>query len=123
MAEAASSHERVALELAQADPKANTAIIAELRLEGLREHEGFLYLRDRVEDYRQGAIEGIARRLFAGQEIDPEELAFMRGFFLGAKTVLDKPFVAAADLEREARRVFRLAEEFITDKEDEQPYA
>jgi hypothetical protein len=99
------------------------ALVEESRdFDMLRQQEGWRKLAARIEDKRESWMTAFARRLMAGEKIDPEQLAYMRGYFSGAEFVVKHPDVAYASLERSARLAWAMALEQIEQKGYDSPY-
>lgn len=95
-------------ERAREQPKVQQ-IVREARLyDSLRESEAWQRLAQRVRDDREHYLSGVARRLMAGQKVSPEEIAYMRGFYFGARWIIEHPEKAEESLERAARDAWRM---------------
>lgn len=84
-------------------------IVKEARLyDSLRENEAWKRLAQRVRDDRSRYLQGLAGRLMSGSEVSPEEIAYMRGFYYGARWIIEHPEEAEKSLERAARAAWRM---------------
>lgn len=84
-------------------------VIREARLyDSLRENEAWQRLAQRVRDSRDGFLASLARRLMSGGKVSPEEIAYMRGFYYGARWIIEHPEKAEESLERAARAAWRM---------------
>jgi hypothetical protein len=112
------------IERAAQDPKVHK-IVEDVRLfDGLHEHAGWRRLRDIVKENRERFMARFAGRLMAGQEVDPEEIAFHRGFYLGADWITAHPEEAIKTLEAAAERAYReVVLRSYTSEEEASPYA
>lgn len=108
-----------AANLAKTNPAVTTAIDYEKKVGHLRDDQGFRFLKQRILEQRDRFLVGIAKGLLAGQKVDPEELARMRGFYEGALYVIERPEKAADQLEKLAREAILKA----AADEEEGPFA
>ncbi len=112
------------VERAKADPKVQR-IVEDVKLfDGLREHQGWRRLYERVKADRERFLLGLARRLLSGDKVDQQEIDFHRGFYQGAFWVLGHPEQAENSLERAARQAYLALQLELTSEEDgASPYA
>jgi hypothetical protein len=94
---------------ASAQPRVRE-IVREARLyDSLRENEAWQRLAQRVREARDRYLTDVARRLMSGREVSKEEIAYMRGFYYGARWIIEHPEEAEKSLERAARAAWRMA--------------
>jgi hypothetical protein len=100
-------------------------IVEEARLfDGLKEHQGWQRLYERIAAHKDKFMAGIARRLVTpgAKPPEPEEIAYYQGFWQGAVWVISHPALAEENLERAARMAWAMKLE-ETIEQEESPYA
>ena len=76
----------------------------------LKEQPGWQQLIKMLEREQEEWLLDLAKRLFDGEEVAPEEIKFMAGFYRGADYVLRHPEVAEDSFVKAARRAWVLYE-------------
>lgn len=109
-------------ERARRDPKVRELIEDVRAFDGLKEHAGWRRLYKKIVGKEDKLLASLTRRLMAGEVVSQREIDWYRGFFAGAKTVLEQPEKADANLESAARQAWALAQLELTAEGDEEPY-
>lgn len=106
------------------DPKVAAVVNEAHMLDGLREHAGWRRLAERVRASEKGWMESLARRLMRGDKIPSEEIDFHRGFYSGARWIIEHPEQAEAALEQAAQEAWKLVrrEALLQQERDDSPY-
>lgn len=91
------------LDKARRDPRVQRVVEDVRMFDGLREHAGWVRLRRRFEEQIDKFERSITKRLFKGEVVSPEEIAFYMGYLAGGTDLLDTPEKAEENLERAAR--------------------
>lgn len=99
-------------------------IVQEAQLyDSLRENTAWQRLAQRVRDDKQRYFDGITRRLMSGKKVEHDEIVYMRGFYYGARWIIEHPEEAEKSLERAARAAWRMAMlEQLAEDEASSPY-
>ena len=108
-----------AIEQTRADPKFQRVLADARRLESLREDPAWQRLQQLYDEDREAYHLDLAVRIANGEKVSPEEIAFMRGFYLGAKWLLDTPDKAFENLNKAARLAWKKAVEEVPDQQEE----
>lgn len=110
-------------ERARKNPRVHR-VIEEARLyDSLRENVAWQKLAQRVRDDKDRYFASIARRLMSGAKVDQREVDYMRGFYFGARWIIEHPEEAEKSLERAARAAWRMVLlEQAEAAEEESPY-
>jgi hypothetical protein len=88
----------------------------------LREDAGWKRLHDKIVSQRHDWMTHLARRMMRGEQVDPLEVATNRGFILGALYAVRHPEQAEANLTTAARIAWLIAQDEITNPEEDAPY-
>ena len=108
------------------DPKV-AKIVADAHLfDGLKEHQGWKRLYERVMAQKDRYMLEIAKRLIrpGAQPPSSEEIAYQQGFYQGAVWLVSHPALAEQNLERAARLAWLMTlEEAAKHEQEESPYA
>lgn len=91
----------------------------------LLEHIGWRRLRERISEQRASFMSSLAKRMMTGEEVPRKEIDFYRGYYAGARDLIERPAHAHLDLEEKARRAWLEAEVVLThqNSQEESPYA
>ena len=106
------------LEQIQQDPDVERSAHELLKLEELQEHPGWQYLLARFGNFRKGVMETMARRLFSGQDIDPRQIAFERGYASAIEDITKFPERLEKELERAAEKAWERAQQEPSAEDD-----
>jgi hypothetical protein len=112
------------IERATADPNVRR-IVDDVRLfDGLHDHVGWRRLREIVKENKRTFLRRFAERLMAGEEVGSDEIAFHRGFYMGAEWITGHPEEAIKSLEQAAVRAYSHArrEAMSINSQEESPY-
>ena len=104
------------------DPEVAPRLHEALKLQELSEHPGWQYQAERFKNFRKGAALALARRLLAGAKLDPEQIAFERGYAAAIEDVFRWPERIERDLHRAAERAFERLAEGLSEEDGEYPY-
>ena len=110
------------LEEIRNDPEVQPRMGEWLRLQELKENPGWLYLSERLKFFGENTMKRLARRLLSGDKIDPEEIAFQRGFIKAVEFITAYPERFEKDLERAAEQAYVRAQERLSEEIGEEPY-
>lgn len=105
------------------DPEVAPRLHEAFQLEDLKDHPGWQYQAARFANFRKGAMLAIARRLMAGVKLDPEQIAFERGYAAGVEDVMHYPDRLERDLERAAERAYERLSERLSTEDGQEPYS
>lgn len=111
------------LEEARNDPAVAPRMHEWLQLQELKDNPGWQYLGERMKTLAESTTKKLARRLLAGDKVDPEEIAFQRGFIKAAEFLVAYPERFERDLERAAEQAYVRAQERLSDVDGEEPYS
>lgn len=107
------------LEEIRKDPKVEKGLHEHLKLEELKDHPGWQYQAARFAGFRRGVMMALARRLMSGQEIDPKQIAFERGYAAAIVDVFEYPERIEKDLQRAAEVAFERLQEELSEPDDD----
>lgn len=108
---------------ARQQPKVQEIVKEAALYDSLRENDAWKRLAQRVREDRDRYLTGVAGRLMAGKDVSKEEIAYMRGFYFGAKWIIEHPEEAEKSLERAARAAWRMVKlEQAAIDEESSPY-
>lgn len=110
------------IEEIQSDPEVAPRLHEALQLEQLQEHPGWQYQAERFANFKKGVMQALARRLLAGVKIDPEQIAFERGYAAAVEDVFHWPDRLERELERAAERAYGRLAEGLSEENGQQPY-
>lgn len=110
------------LEEIRNDPEVQPRLNERFQLQDLQDHPGWKYQAARFANFRKGVMLALARRLMAGVKIDPEQIAFERGYAAAVEDTFRWPERLEKELERAAERAFERAQEGLSEEDGEQPY-
>ncbi len=105
------------LEEIKRDPDVQPRLHEMLQLEELKKHPGWQYQAARFANFRKGVAETLARRLLAGVKIDPEQLAFERGYATAVEDVFKWPERIEKSLERAAEKAYMRLQQDPSDED------
>lgn len=106
----------------KADPTVQEKAHAAMQLEMLQEHVGWQYLRKRFERYPELVADGIAKRFLRGEDPDPKELNFARGYAAAIADFISMPERVVEELELAAEKAYRRLQEQEETSTEEPPY-
>lgn len=104
---------------ARKNPKVRTLLGEVQAFDGLQEHRGWKALQLSMQAQRDKFFLGMAKRLMSHAVIDQREIDYFRGYYDGAKDLLDRPQQVVESLEVAAKRAFALAQAEMLATEDE----
>lgn len=108
---------------ARVDPKVRR-VVEDVRLfDGLRDHAGWQRLAQIVRAERDRFLNGLTSALWRGEVVDQRKLDYTRGFYEGARWLIETPEQAEASLEQAASEAWRLTQlELAREAEEASPY-
>lgn len=82
-------------------------------------------LYHRIREQKERFMLRLASMLMQGKDVDPQMIAYYRGFYAGAEYTASMPAKAAENLERAARELYResVLEQVETTEQGAEPYA
>jgi hypothetical protein len=105
------------------NPKVKKVVDEAHLFDGLKENTGWRRLYERVLGHEKRWMEGIASRLMRGEKIESSEIDFRRGFYQGARYVVEHPAQAEAALEMAAQEAWKMVRrEAALQQEQDSPY-
>lgn len=96
-------------ERARQDPKVQQIVQEAAMFDGLLQNPGWQRLRKRLEASKEAFMLDIAKRLMAGDKVNPLEIEFKRGWFKGAEAMILTPEQAEISLEAAAAKAWQIA--------------
>lgn len=110
-------------ERAKDDPKVRK-VVEDVRLfDGLMEHAGWQRLAQIVRGERDRFLTSLTSALWRGEVVDQRQLDYTRGFYEGARWLIETPEQAEASLEQAASKAWRLTQiELAREAEEASPY-
>lgn len=112
-----------AVELSRDKPHVRRVIEDVKLFDGLTEQVGWKRLAEIVKGERERFFASIASRIASGKVVDQREIDYKRGFYEGARWIIDTPEQAEASLEAAAREAWRLTQlEMAREAEEASPY-
>lgn len=106
------------------DPKVKAVVDEAHLLDGLQEHAGWRRLAEKIRSHEAGWMESVTRRLVKGERVPQDEIDYRRGFYDGARWIIEHPAQAEASLEAAAQRAWREVrrEQLLQQEADSSPY-
>lgn len=92
-------------------------------LDGLKDHAGWKRLIERVRSHESRWMETVTARLMRGERVEQTEIDYRRGFYEGARWILEHPAQAEAALEEAAQAAWReVQREALLQQELDSPF-
>ena len=99
-------------------------VVGDVKLfDGLLEHPGWQRLAEIVRGERDRFLTSVTSALWRGEVVDQRKLDYTRGFYEGARWIIETPVEAEASLEAAASKAWSLAQiEAARESEEDSPY-
>lgn len=105
------------------DPRVKKVVDEAHLLDGLKDHPGWKRLIERVRGHEERWMTNIASRLMSGEQVPQDEIDYRRGFYEGARWIVEHPAQAEAALEIAAQEAWKqVHREALLQQEQESPY-